>query len=265
MNKIQIECFTPDEDVKMAEMFMCTAAKLTQNGEKWTPEEFKVDFCQPVRKKMVANLSKLPHPTLQKFGIITFVIFGASRRFLAQITRHQVDVHFMSASLQYSDYSDNAEFCVPYGLLDKPEFRDVYIKNCKNQMSVYETLVNDCGIDHDEAGYLAPQGLRNILIMSASIFEWKHIISQRVCRRNTLETRYVMLRIWEYLYDRFPELFAPETTGPFCEQGHCLEGRMSCGMPLFEQTPSEIIADDFPLLKDAPKCTFFADNSVTSV
>ena len=44
-------------------------------------------------------------------------VVGASRRFLAQITRHQNEVKFMSASLQYSNYTGQADFAVPYEIL----------------------------------------------------------------------------------------------------------------------------------------------------
>ena len=37
---------------------------------------------------------------------------GASRRFLAQITRHQNEVKFMSASLQYSNYAGHRQSLV---------------------------------------------------------------------------------------------------------------------------------------------------------
>ena len=74
------------------------------------------------------------------------------------------------------------------------------------------------------------------------------MISQRVCRRNTDETRYVMLRIWEQLYELAPDLF---TCGPFCMFGACQEGKMCCGKPLTKgMTPAEIIATDFPLLAE---------------
>ena len=100
----------------------------------------------------------------------------------------------------------------------------------------------------DSAGYLAPQGLRNVLIISATPYQWKHMISQRTSRRNTAETRYVMLRLWEELYELAPALFSPETTGPFCMKGKCLEGKMACGAPLASDlTPHDILERDFPL------------------
>ncbi len=67
--------------------------------------DFMELYERPYGRSTVENLLKLPHPTIQKFGIINVVVVGASRRFLAQITRHQKEVKYMSASLQYSDYS----------------------------------------------------------------------------------------------------------------------------------------------------------------
>ena len=45
------------------------------------------------------------------------------------------------------------------------------------------------------------------------------MIGQRTCRRNTDETRFVLLKIWADLYALDPELFSPELTGPFCQRG----------------------------------------------
>ena len=135
---------------------------------------------------------------------------------------------------------------MPYNLLDSI-MRVSYLSQCQAAMDRYKLLV-EYGLDNDSAGYLAPQGLRNVLIISATPYQWKHMISQRVCRRNTDETRYVMLRIWEQLYELAPDLF---TCGPFCMFGTCREGKMCCGNPIRSgMTPKEIIEADFPLLAE---------------
>ena len=92
---------------------------------------------KPYQRSTVANLVKLPHPTIQKFGIINVVIVGASRRFLAQITRHQNEVKYMSASLQYSDYSGVEDFVIPYDLLDTRQEAD-YLEQCRKSMKNYQ-------------------------------------------------------------------------------------------------------------------------------
>ncbi len=83
-------------------------------------------------------------------------------------------------------------------------------------MKCYEALCT-AGSGHDAAGYATPQGLRNVLLISATPYQWKHIIGQRVCRRNTDETRIVLLKVWKELYDLSPALFAPSLTGPLSD------------------------------------------------
>ena len=121
-----------------------------------------------------------------------------------------------------------------------------YLKQCSSSMKNYEELVK-AGVDNDSAGYCAPQGMRNILLISATPYQWKHMIRQRVCRRNTKETRYVMLKIWEQLISQNGELFSD--CGPFCMNGGCEEGKMTCGKCIPpKMSPSDIIRVDFPKL-----------------
>ena len=155
----------------------------------------------------------------------------------------------MSASLQYSNYSGHATFAIPYGIMkaDK-EIQDIYKKSCQSDLDHYTELCA-LGIDHDSAGYATPQGLRNVLIISATPYQWKHMIGQRACRRNTDETRIVMLQIWQRLYKLSPILFAPDLTGPFCQRGSCMEKQMSCQNPISKLwIPSDILKADYPLL-----------------
>lgn len=210
-------------------------------------KDFMELYENPYQRLTVERLVKLPHPTIQKFGIINVVIVGASRRFLAQITRHQNEVKYMSASLQYSDYSGVDDFVIPYDLLDTKQEAD-YLEQCKRSMENYQEIIKS-GVDNDSAGYCAPQGMRNILLISATPYQWKHMIHQRVCRRNTKETRYVMLKIWEQLLEQNRELFID--SGPFCMNGGCEEGNMTCGKCIPSgMSPTDIIRVDFPKLED---------------
>ena len=128
------------------------------------------------------------------------------------------------------------------------EIQDIYKKSCQSDLDHYAELC-ELGIDHDSAGYATPQGLRNVLIISATPYQWKHMIGQRTCRRNTDETRIVMLYIWQRLYKLSPILFAPDLTGPFCQRGSCLEKQMSCQNPISKLwMPSDILKADYPLL-----------------
>lgn len=247
MDKIEIAVLNP-EAVQNAEKMTAFAARLTQRGHQIkNMADLKALYEKDYTPNLLRNLTKLPHPTIQKFGVINVVVVGASRRFLAQMTRHQNEVKFMSASLQYSNYSDSGDFCVPYDILEKGDVES-YLACCRDAMQEYKKVV-ESGIDHDAAGYVAPQGLRNILLISATPYQWKHMISQRSCRRNTKEMAYVMLKIWDALYALSPALFDMPTTGPGCMKGKCLEGKMCCGRAIAKtKTPDLIIEEDFPLL-----------------
>lgn len=246
MNKIEVKVLNP-EVIPHAEKMMVCAARLTQSGHKIKSlADFMELYEKPYSEKTVANMTGLPHPTIQKFAAINVVVVGASRRFLAQVTRHQNEVKFMSASLQYSDYSGEAAFAVPYEVLKRGE-EETFLETCGRAMENYAAAVSQ-GLENDAAGYMAPQALRNVLIISATPYQWRHMIGQRTCRRNTSETRIVFLKIWKELYDLGPQFFARSTTGPFCMRDTCQEGKMSCGdiMPLLG--PAELLALDYPLL-----------------
>lgn len=247
MKSIEIAVLNPEAICEAEQMMVC-AARLTQRGQTIKSlDDFMELYRKPYQTSTVKNMVNLPHPTIQKLGVINVVIVGASRRFLAQVTRHQNEVKFMSASLQYSDYTDNAAFAVPYNVTARGEEElRKYRATCERELDEYEAAIRQ-GLDHDSAGYLMPQGLRNVLIVSATPYQWKHMIGQRTCRRNTDETRIVFLKIWQRLYEEAPDFFSIETTGPFCMRGVCKEGVMSCGRPMY-MTPGEILREDYPLL-----------------
>lgn len=242
MKNIDIQILNPGA-IKDAEEMMVFAARLTQRGHKIHDMNSLLELKNtPYREGTAQAMANLPHPTIQKFGVINVAVVGASRRFLAQITRHQNEVKFMSASLQYSDYSRQAEYCIPIDIIRKGDYAiDAYLATCEQTMSNYEAAV-ECGVSNDAAGYMAPQGLRNILIVSATPYQWKHMISQRICRRNTDETRYVMLLIWKALYEQ-SVMF--RDMGAFCMTGACKEGKMACTKPIKVKTPDEILKEDF--------------------
>lgn len=243
MDKIEVHIMNPYVIKQATDMMVC-AARLTQRGHKISRmNDFIKLYARGYTSETAQSLAALPHTTLQKFAVINVAVVGASRRFLKQITRHQNEVKFMSASLQYSDYSGQASCVVPYEILGTV-FEDAYIKNCTAAMEEYKQMI-DHGLDNDSAGYITPQALRNILVISATPYQWKYMIGQRVCRRNTSETRYIMLKIWEQLQRYGHTLFSG--CGPFCMQGGCQEGKMSCKNPLnADMSAEDILKKDFP-------------------
>lgn len=267
MDKIEVAIYDPG--TYKSRDLMVGAARLTQRAEKITDmSDLRHLLSKSVKPETVKNMSMLPHNNIRCFGTITLLIVGASRRFLAQITRRRIGVTFCSGSLQYSDYSNKGEFVVPYEIMEKDferygnaeleqgYYTRNYLKTCNQAMAEYKAMV-DLGLDNDTAGYVAPQALRNILIVDATPQAWIEMIKQRICRRNTAETRYVLLRCWEQLYSLDPIMFSPEVCLPDCVWGRCPEGHMCCGHKYLEAhrtrkdvcIPSEIIAEDFPIIE----------------
>ena len=237
--KVKLLAYTPDP-----EKLVAAAAK---NCYSSTDVDSVLDGLTEEKTESFVNmLSEIGHESPIEHVSFTFAIEGVSRSLLAQITRHQNEVKFMSASLQYSDYSDDAAFAVPYEVMARGE-EETYLTSCKLNMANYAEAVRQ-GLDNDAAGSMAPQGLRNVLLISATPYQWKHIIGQRICRRNTLETRLVLLKVWDELYKLNPLLFSRATTGPFCMRGACKEGKMGCQNPMPYLTPGELLRLEFPLL-----------------
>ena len=160
MKSISVQILNP-EAIRSSEYAMLAAARLTQRGEKIEDmEDFITLYRKPLNKKLVKDLCELPHVTLQKFGVINIMVVGLSRRALAQITRHQNEVKFMSSSLQYSDYSDVQRFLFPQGLTDQQsKMLELAYNACAG---TYDQLIR-LGATPDQAGYVMPQGLKGAL------------------------------------------------------------------------------------------------------
>lgn len=274
MDKIEVKVLETHGDPGQWATFL---ARLTQRGHNIKcMADLEALFNQSHTPGFVEAIAQLPHGTIKRFTPITVAIVGASRRFLAQARTSQVGTNFVSASLQYSDYSGGADFVVPYAITEadaqdtatlyvdaKPmievsrhTYRNLYIDGCKRDMEDYKTLAKVAG--NDAAGYKAPQGLRNILIMQANHQSWDYWIRLRGCNRNTVETQYVTMRIWEELLNTpdGQEFFGK--SGADCTYGACREGKMCCGDPMRKyvkasketgkSVPRLIIEDKWPLI-----------------
>lgn len=277
MNKIEVGVIAEHGNALETMGFL---ARMTQRGHNIKSlQDIKDMLGKPVSSPFAEALMKMElHGTIKRFTPITIAIVGASRRFLAQARTNQVGFNYVSASLQYSDYGDSADFVVPYALMEhdrKPstplaslgvlgavDTRESlvgkYLQSCNQAMIIYKEL--SAATDNDTAGYAAPQGLRNILIMQGNHEAWLHFLKTRTCHRNTNETQYVAFRIWEELLktDGGKEMF--KYAGPDCMYGICREGKMCCGKPLKkapkmaeeanETVPRTIIDIKWPLLKE---------------
>lgn len=262
MDKIQVSVL--DNAHSSPGGMMLFLAKLTQRGHKITNMDDliylyrqTVDTVQnrDVRPGLIEDIADLPHGTIKRFTPITIAIVGASRRFLAQARTHQVGMTYVSASLQYSNYAGHGDFVVPYEIMEYDanipgSKRREYLNACEIAMENYKDFTND-GISNDTAGYMAPQGLRNILVIQGNHESWLNFIQRRSCLRNTVEMQYVTLLIWEALLTTpdGPEMF--KYAGPYCRYGACREGHMACNRSTMQSLadPSYLIKELYPLLR----------------
>lgn len=236
---MEVKILNSKSDFVALEKNLVFAARLTQRGHSIKDMSDVMSlYDKPYSEDVLRKLLSLPHPTIQKFGTIEIVLCGISRRFLTQITRHQNEVKFMSTSLQYSDYSKpdiesmsiedlKNIFYVPSNLMvPAKQFELVeYLHSCKESFITYSIIASDADIGNDSAGYLMPQALMGTLLISATPYQWKHMIEQRVCKRNTPEMVEVMTEV-ATLLGQCSVMF--EGLGPACAHGTCPEGTMSC-------------------------------------
>lgn len=237
MNKIQIISLTSKAEIDMIKKRINLAMRLTQHGHEINDLDDLEELFHET--KFAKGFMELPHEVPQKAGVISIAIVGASRRFLAQITKHH-EAFIVSSSLQYSNYKNVANFCVPYEIINTDK-EQAFLESCYEASKSYDKFVTECS--NDTSGYLMPQALRSIIMITATIPVWQHIIRQRICKRNTDETRYIALRILDIFQRMCPELFPPIRVYPCCE-----EGKLACGNGYRTIDANEILSKEFSKL-----------------
>ena len=150
----------------------------------------------------------------------TFLIKGATRSFLAQITRHRI-ASYTSGSQHYQKYSDY-NFKISDTLKN-----NLLIKDASNKlMDIYNELINQ-GISKEEARQILPNGMENNLLFTINARSLINFLNLRLCYRNTSEIQIVSEKILKLLIPTFPELW--NNIGPDCYmKNKCYQGKMGC-------------------------------------
>lgn len=248
MNKIQVFLAKYDDPAWYAQV----ACEVTRAANKYDSPAKLLEHVDNNKwnKSKVDEMLKLPHSKISRFTDFTFIITGTSRRFLAQLMTHHIGISIMSGSLQYSDHSKqhlDDMFVVPNALLEGPKDAvDEYLEAQEACFGQYESMCLQ-GIDNDTAGYTMPQSLRNVLLVKVNLEELKFIANQRLCKRNTDETRYVIAKMIQAVVNETgidDSLFAPT-----CVARPCPEGKYCCGRPCYSWSIDDYIKEEFPLLK----------------
>lgn len=249
MNKIQVSLVKWDDPAWYAQV----ACMVTRAANKYDNVNKLLQDVQdnPWSSEKVNQILSLPHSKISRFTDFTFIIIGTSRRFLAQLMTHHVGISVMSGSLQYSDHSKrhlDDMFVIPENVTKAgPDAIAEFIAVQDICFDQYERMRKEHGIDNDTAGYTMPQSLRNVLLVKVNLEELKFIGNQRLCNRNTDETRYVIAKMIQEVVNKVgidDKLFAPT-----CNKSYCPEGPYCCGRPWVQFNIDEYLTSQFPNLK----------------
>lgn len=189
--------------------------------------QIKEPFTMTTRErglKILEAIQTMGHTSLLEHVSFGMVITGASRVFLAQITRHRV-ASYMSQSQQYQDH-DDFPYVTPASLVGD----SAYTSFMHTANEVYKSLKAIVG--KDDARYVLPGAARNDLFITMNARELAHaVFPQRLCKRNTPEPLHVVKLMLKALVDSgYGELF--KGCGPACvSHGKCDQGKMACGKP----------------------------------
>lgn len=247
MNRIEVKLVNALEtDLELMTQLVCA---ITRGANKYSSVDDLINWCisNKWNNEKVVSMTKLPHSKINRFTRFVFVIANASRRFLAQLNTHQlgINIDYMSGSLQYSNHAKQSlanKFVVPYALLNNDIAKEKYLSAQEHSFNEYCDLITNYNIDNDSAGYIMPEGLRNIVLVSVNIEELKYIGTQRLCRRNSPEIRYIVAKMIESVcnsYNLDYKMFLPKCCG---------EGPYSCGKAIKVESITDLIAQDFPIL-----------------
>lgn len=193
--------------------------------------QVKKEFAEIEREKglrILKALFTMGHTSLLECADFGFIVEGASRVFLAQITRHR-QASYTSGSQQYQLHND-----FPYTTPDS-------IKRDGAALIAYEDLMEHAArtydfleklVGRDDARYVIPGAARNNLYIKWNLREILCVaVPQRICRRNTPESQLVIALMLRAMVEKgFEDVV--RYAGPACvTEGKCNQGTMCCGRP----------------------------------
>jgi len=178
--------------------------------------------------KILKALTTMGHTSLLECADFAFIISGASRVFLAQITRHRVS-SFTSQSQQYQDH-DNFPYVIPESIANNKIALEDYECLMKKINTTYIMLKDLVG--KDDARYCLPGAAKNDLYMKINLRELVTVIMpQRLCRRNTPETRLILCLMIKAMIDAGFEDCVRFGGCACVTEGKCDQGRLGCKQP----------------------------------
>jgi thymidylate synthase (FAD) len=168
-----------------------------------------------VSSKLLDFLFKAEHSSVVEHAVISFMVQGASRSWLAQITRHRM-ASMTSSSQHYQDYSS-------YPLVvHKDTVDSIY-----HSMDAYNYLLAT-GVPKEEARQILPNAMAVNFKWTINARSLYNFMRLRMCLRNVAEIRIFCDKVLLLVEQWWPEY--AEILGPPCfTDGKCNQGMMTCG------------------------------------
>ena len=175
--------------------------------------------------KLITNVVEMDHKSTIEHAHFTFTIEGASRVFLAQITRARM-ANYTSGSQQYQNHG-NFSYVLPHSTKKwTPSTITRYHQLMQDVNDLYKDMLAS-GVDRDDARYVIPNACRvTTIVMTMDVRNLFNLFKQRLCKRNTYETLLVVSQMYAMVHNLYPELF--DLSGPACLHGPCDQGSKSC-------------------------------------
>jgi thymidylate synthase (FAD) len=172
----------------------------------------------PAAPKLIKYLLTANHTSIFEHAVMSVLIQGVSRSFLAQITRHRM-ASYTSASQHYQDYRGYPDI-VDEQMADDPTTQD-FIARASH---VYQQLIN-LGFPSEEARQILPNSKAVNILWTINTRSLINFLNQRLCKRNVKEMQVFASKLKEVCMEWWPELFVH--IGPDCKmKGCCTQGHM---------------------------------------
>ena len=174
-----------------------------------------------VSSDLLYFLFRAEHSSVIEHAVISFMIQGASRSWLAQITRHRI-ASITSSSQHYQDYRDYD--CVVHPL----HTNDSILRNILNDAVYSYARLIGLDIPKEEARQVLPNAMAVNLKWTVNARSLYNFMRLRMCLRNVAEIRVFCDKMFPLVRQWWPEY--ANILGPPCyTDGKCNQGSMTCG------------------------------------
>jgi len=152
---------------------------------------------------LLTRIKKMGHLSILEQVPYQIGVEGASRSFLAQMTRHRVGWSYAVQSQHYQKHND-----FDFKELEHyptPEHRTEYLNLMEDINIFYKKLIAD-GTPKYIAREVLPNATSVHLVMSANLSSLNHFWNLRLTKNNTPEIRKVAKKIYDEVIEHTPEL-----------------------------------------------------------